>query len=53
MVKISQNILVIEIKITFFIIPTDKDEIVNIINNISMNKVIGPHSIPTQYPSPN
>ena len=31
----------------FFISPTDKDEIVNIINNISLNKAVGPHSIPT------
>ena len=31
----------------YLISPTDKDEIVNIINNISMNKAVGPHSIPT------
>ena len=31
----------------FCISPTDKDEIVNIINNITMNKAVGPHSIPT------
>ena len=31
----------------FFISPTDKVEIVNIINNISLNKACGPHSIPT------
>ena len=31
----------------FFVSPTDKDEIVNIINNISLSKAVGPHSIPT------
>ena len=31
----------------FFINPTDKIEIINIINNISTNKATGPHSIPT------
>ena len=31
----------------FFISPTDKNEIVSIINNISIKKAIGPHSIPT------
>ena len=29
----------------FFINPTDKNEIINIINNISINKATGPHSI--------
>ena len=32
---------------SFFIRPTDKYEIINIINNISINKATGPHSIPT------
>ena len=31
----------------FFINPTDKNEIINIINNISTNKATGPYSIPT------
>ena len=26
--------------------PTDKHEIINIINNVNMNKSTGPHSIP-------
>ena len=32
---------------SFFIKPTDKEEIINIINNININKAIGPHSIPS------
>lgn len=31
----------------FFINPTDKNEIINIINNININKATGPHSIPS------
>ena len=31
----------------FFISPTDKNEIANIISNISISKATGPHSIPT------
>ena len=31
---------------TFFINPTDKIEVINIINNLSINKATGPHSIP-------
>ena len=30
-----------------FITPTDKHEIINLINNISINKAIAPHSIPS------
>ena len=30
----------------FFMNPTDKNEIINIINNFNMNKSTGPHSIP-------
>ena len=33
--------------ITFFITPTDKHEICNLINNIEINKATGPHSIPS------
>ena len=32
---------------SFFIKPTDKFEVLNIINDISINKATGPHSIPT------
>ena len=32
---------------SFFIKPTDKGEIINIINNININKATGPHSIPS------
>ena len=34
-------------KHNFFITPTDKHEIINLINNISINKAIGLHSIPS------
>ena len=32
----------------FFIKPTDKYEVINLINNLSHKKAIGPHSIPTK-----
>ena len=32
---------------TIFIEPTDKDEIINIINDLNISKAYGPHSIPT------
>ena len=32
---------------SFFINPTDKYEIINIINSLCTNKASGPHSVPT------
>ena len=46
MVKISLNIKK-TVTHTFFINPTGKIEVINIINNLSINKATGPHSIPT------
>ena len=47
MVKISLYNLKNSNTNTFFINQTDKIEVINIINNLSINKATGPHSIPT------
>ena len=35
-------------KYSFFIKPTDKYEVINLINNLSYKKINGPHSVPTK-----